>query len=100
MGEPFTHPMSANNPARRLWPPWLKGYWPTTHKTWWFGEHSEVARRLLVKAPLRPLESLTKLAFINFARWSTVDRVARGVDEEPKRLERTYVLFETNFNGD
>jgi hypothetical protein len=47
------------------------------------------------------MEKLTKLSFINFARWSIVRRVPANEDNgDTGRLPYGYLLFETNFNGD
>jgi hypothetical protein len=45
----------------------------------------------------RTLEKLQMLSFIHFARWAVVKRFPDGGEGE--RLNHTYLLFESNFNG-
>ncbi len=43
------------------------------------------------------LQKLEMLSFIHYARWAVIERFPYGDDGE--RLNHTYLLFESNFNG-
>ena len=48
-------------------------------------------------ATSRPLKKLQTLSFIHFARWAVIKRFPDG--REGERLNHTYLIFESNFNG-
>jgi hypothetical protein len=104
MNASLTKPMSSNSPSRRYWPRWLSFYWMTTNAFGWLAARSQPFNWLLTRTVLSTMEKLTKLSFINFARWSIVRRVPANEDNghtgNTERLPYGYVLFETNYNGD
>jgi hypothetical protein len=76
------------------WARWLKVYW-------WMLEplekvRSPVGKWVIAHTPVVwDVASLTSLSMIGAARWSVYDKPS--VDDTPGR---TYLVFETNFNGD
>ena len=45
-------------------------------------------------------ETLVKLSFIHFARWSLVSKIPYNAPPQPKqKLKYTHMYFESNFNG-
>jgi hypothetical protein len=75
-------PITIISPVRRWWAWWLRLTWP------------------LARANPLIIRPLVRLGFINFAHWSLFDRVpAGGNRRDRRRLDRPYILFQSNFNG-
>ncbi len=101
MDASLTQPMSSNSPSRWYWPRWLGLYWGATKAFGWLAERSGPAGWVLNRTVLSTNETLTKLSFIDFARWSVVRGVPASSDGgEMDEFPYGYLLFETNFNGD
>lgn len=45
------------------------------------------------------IKPLVRLGIINVGRWALIRRIPGGPGVRPRRLPRTYLLFESNFNG-
>jgi hypothetical protein len=75
--------LSTLAPVRRWWPHWLHFFWG-------------------VVVPLlgpKGMKHMDKLAILNSARWSLVEREPGAPPGVDARFPRAYLLFESNFNG-
>jgi hypothetical protein len=89
--------MTAFTAVPRYWARWLRFYWWALQPL--ERVQSKFGRWVMAHLPtLKDVESLTALSMISFARWSIIDSPpSEGGADGPGT---TYVLFETNFNGD
>jgi hypothetical protein len=70
-------------PVRPWWPRWLKFFW----------------RRVVPWLGPKGMKHMDKLAILNSARWSLIEREPGAPPGADARFPRAYLLFESNFNG-